>query len=231
MKLLRMLKSFINIACILVPFLVFSQEKDSIVYKDSYGLRIGVDLYNPIGTFIDADRKGFELVGDYRISKNYYIAAELGTMEKTREEDFLNFTTNGQYIKAGVDYNAYENWLDMENSIYFGFRYGFSTFKQTLNSATLNSSPFLPEQPLDTPLVYDNLNAHWVELIIGMKVETLNNLYLGFSFSGKKMVTTKEPNNFKNLFVPGFNRVFLNNSGFGFNYTISYLIPIYKKKK
>ena len=117
MKLLRMLKSFINIICIVVPFLVFSQEKDSIVYKDSYGLRIGVDLYNPIGTFIDADRKGFELVGDYRISKNYYVAAELGTIEKTREEDFINFTTNGQYIKAGIDYNAYENWLDMENSI------------------------------------------------------------------------------------------------------------------
>ncbi len=231
MKLLRMLKSFINIICIVVPFLVFSQEKDSIVYKDSYGLRIGVDLYNPIGTFIDADRKGFELVGDYRISKNYYVAAELGTIEKTREEDFINFTTNGQYIKAGIDYNAYENWLDMENSIYFGFRYGFSTFKQTLNSATLNSSPFLPQQPLDAPIIYDNLNAHWVELIIGMKVETLNNLYLGFSFSGKKMVSTKEPDNFKNLFVPGFNRVFLNNSGFGFNYTISYLIPIYKKVK
>tara|TARA_R110002073_G_scaffold40547_1_gene114831 strand:+ start:36641 stop:37321 length:681 start_codon:yes stop_codon:yes gene_type:complete len=226
-----MLKSFINIICIVVPFLVFSQEKDSIVYKDSYGLRIGVDLYNPIGTFIDADRKGFELVGDYRISKNYYVAAELGTIEKTREEDFINFTTNGQYIKAGIDYNAYENWLDMENSIYFGFRYGFSTFKQTLNSATLNSSPFLPQQPLDAPIIYDNLNAHWVELIIGMKVETLNNLYLGFSFSGKKMVSTKEPDNFKNLFVPGFNRVFLNNSGFGFNYTISYLIPIYKKVK
>lgn len=43
------------------------------------------------------------------------------------------------------------------------------------------------------------------------------------------MISTKEPDGFKNLFVPGFNRVFLNDSGFGFNYTISYLIPIYKR--
>ena len=65
----------------------------------------------------------------------------------------------------------------------------------------------------------------------GMKIETLPNLYLGTQLSLKKMIATKEPKNFKNLYIPGFNRVFSNNLGVGFNYTVSYNIPIINKYK
>jgi len=214
MKHKHILKYYISITCMLFAVTLFSQTNDSIVYKDSYGLRVGVDLYNPISTFIDDNRKGLELVGDYRISKKWYVAAELGYLENTRDEDFINFTTNGQYIKAGVDYNAYENWLDMENLIYIGFRYGYATFNQTLNSASVSNDPFFPIQDVETPVKFDNLNAQWAEFVVGIKAEVLHNVFMGFSFSGKKMISTKEPNNFKNLFVP-----------------VSYLIPLYKKKK
>jgi len=231
-----MLKYFINTVFLLSTIVLFSQQNEvqqnDTILKNNYGLRVGIDVFNPVNAFLNDDRKGLELVGDYRISKKWYVAAELGYLEETTDEDFINFTTNGSYIKAGVDYNAYENWLDMENAIYVGFRYGYSTFSQTLNSFTINNDAFFDD--LATPEIgqkLDNLNAHWAEIVLGIKVETLNNLYLGFSFSGKKMITTKEPDGFKNLFVPGFNRVFLNNSGFGFNYTISYLIPLYKRDK
>ena len=231
-----MLKYFINTVFLLSTIVLFSQQNEvqqnDTILKNNYGLRVGIDVFNPVNAFLNDDRKGLELVGDYRISKKWYAAAELGFLEETTNEDFINFTTNGSYIKAGVDYNAYENWLDMENAIYVGFRYGYSTFSQTLNSFTINNDAFFDD--LATPEIgqkLDNLNAHWAEIVLGIKVETLNNLYLGFSFSGKKMITTKEPDGFKNLFVPGFNRVFLNNSGFGFNYTISYLIPLYKRDK
>ena len=207
-----------------------SELKDSII-KSKYGLRVGVDLFNPVAAIVEDRRNGLELVADYRISKKWFVAAELGYLENRTDLDNINFTTEGQYIKIGADYNAYENWLNMENAIYVGARYGFSTFTQTLNNGILNADPIFGEQPITAPHEFNGLNAHWVELVIGIKAELLNNLYLGFSFSGKRMVSTKEPDNFKNLFVPGFNRVFLNNSGFGFNYTISYLIPLYKKAK
>ncbi len=232
---MHMLKYFINILFLLNCIVSFSQENDKkqdTIIKNKYGLRVGIDLFNPVNTFFNEDRKGLELVGDYRISKKLYIAAELGYLENITDEDFINFTTNGSYLKAGVDYNAYENWLDMENAIYVGFRYGYSTFSQTLNSFTINNDSSLDDlATVENGQKFDNLNAQWAEIVLGIKAEILNNLYLGFSFSGKKMITTKEPEGFKNLFVPGFNRVFLNNSGFGFNYTISYLIPLYKKDK
>lgn len=232
-----MLKYFINILIILTSLSAFSQDagavakKDSVpkVYKDRYGLRVGIDLYNPINSLFNEERKGLEFVGDYRISKRFFIAAELGYLEYKGTEDFFSFTTNGQYIKAGGDFNAYKNWIGMENMIYVGLRYAFSTFDQTLNEYTINADPFLLEQNVPAGTKYDNLTASWIEFVIGMKVEVLHNVFLGFSFRGNQMITSKEPDNFKNLYVPGFNTVFLNDNGFSFNYTISYLIPLYKK--
>ncbi|HEY9170464.1 MAG TPA: DUF6048 family protein [Lutibacter sp.] len=208
------------------------QKTDTIKTKESYGLRIGVDLSKPLISFLEENTKGLEVVGDMRILRNYYAAVELGYEDKISKEDYMNYTTKGSYIKAGVNYNAYKNWIGMSNEIYVGIRYGFSIFDQTLNSYTPNvkGTYFIPTEVLPNT-EFNDLSAHWAELVFGLKAETLKNLYLGFSFSFKKMLSTKEPENFKNLYVPGFNRVYLNDTGFGINYTLSYLIPIVKKEK
>jgi len=226
-----MLKYFINIFFLFFALSSFSQKKDNdtIKYKDRYGLRVGIDLYNPIYSLFDDSRKGLELVGDYRITKRFYLASELGYIENTDLEDFFSYTTNGQYIRVGADFNAYKNWIGMENIFQVGLRYGFSRFDQTLEEYTINADPFLPPKTVTESTKYDNLNAHWVSFVLGIKVEVLQNIFLGASFSGNQLISSKEPDNFDNLFIPGFNKVFLNNNGFSFNYTISYLIPIYRK--
>lgn len=208
------------------------QKADTVKTKESYGLRVGVDLIKPVISFLEEGAKGLELVGDVRVLNNYYAAVELGYEDKTNKEDYINFTTKGSYIKAGVNYNAYKNWVGMTNEIYVGARYGFSLFNQTLNSYTPNvkGTYFIPIE-MQPNTEFKDLSSHWAELVFGMKAETLKNLYLGFSFSFKKMISTKEPENFKNLYVPGFNKVNLNDTGFGMNYTLSYLIPIVKKEK
>jgi len=221
---------FINI---LFTITVISQEEqDTIKVKENYGIRVGVDLSKPITSFLETENKGLEIVSDFRILKNYYAAVELGFLDKTTSEDYINFTTKGSYIKAGFNYNAYENWAGMNNEIYIGLRYGLSFFSQTLNSYTpnVNGTYFIPET-LEPNTEFNDLTAHWVEFVFGMKVETLKNLYLGVSISFNNLINTTDPENFKNLQIPGFNRVFLNNSGVGFNYTISYLIPLIKKNK
>jgi len=227
---LRILLFFISI---LVTSTVSSQqEQDTIKVKENYGIRIGFDLSKPINTFFETENKGFELVGDLRVYKNYYAAVELGFLDKTTNEDYINFTTKGSFIKAGFNYNAYKNWAGMTNEIYVGLRYGLSFFDQTLNSYTPNvKGTYFITETIEPATQFNDLTAHWVEFVFGMKVETLKNLYLGVSISFNNMISTTDPENFKNLHVPGFNRVFLNNTGVGFNYTISYLIPIVKKNK
>ena len=58
-----------------------SIPKDSVVYKTNYGLRLGVDISKPIRSILQDYNSGIEIVGDYRISKKWYIAAELGNEE------------------------------------------------------------------------------------------------------------------------------------------------------
>tara|TARA_R110001583_G_scaffold4351_2_gene25184 strand:+ start:22047 stop:22739 length:693 start_codon:yes stop_codon:yes gene_type:complete len=218
---------------ILVITTVNSQEKqDTIKNIESYGIRIGIDLNKPANTFFQSENKGLELVSDIRVARNYYAVVDLGFSERTTNEDYMNFTSKGSYIKAGFNYNAYKNWKGMTNEIYVGLRYGMSFFNQTLNSYTPNvkGTYFIPITVAPNT-EFKDLTAQWIEFVFGMKVETLKNLYLGVSVSFNNMINVKDPDNFKSLYVPGFNRVFSNNKGIGFNYTLSYLIPIIKKKK
>lgn len=231
----HMYKYFISLLLVLACVNVYAQQadetqKDTIVYKTNYGLRLGVDISKPIRGMLQSDYKGFEFVGDYRISKKWYIASEIGFEEKTTQEDFTNSTAKGNYIRLGVNYNSYKNWLDMNNEIYLGFRYGFATFEQTLNSYEINTgNPVFDSQTITTPVTNTGLTAHWTEIMVGIKAEVYNNIFVGISGSYKIMVSVQDPPNFKTHFAPGFNRVYASNTGFGFNYTISYLIPFSKK--
>lgn len=230
MKIQHILTFYISLFCTLA---VFSQQKvDTVKTKQIYGIRVGVDISKPIISFVDDDKKGLELTGDIRFLPNYYAAVELGYEDVIGTEDYLNYTSKGTYIKLGVNYNAYQNWKGMRNEIYLGTRYAFGLHTQTLNnySVNVNGTYFEPEIK-DINKEYPDLTAHWLEFIIGMRVETFNNLFLGAQLNVKKMITTKDPDNFKSLYIPGFNRVFENNMGIGFNYTLSYLIPIIKKNK
>jgi hypothetical protein len=205
-------------------------KKDSIPpKKERYGLRLGVDLFKLTRMLYEEDYRGIELVGDYRLTRRHYLAAEIGNEKKTVDEDQLNFTTSGTYLKVGFDYNTYENWLNMENIISIGLRYGVSSFSQTLNNFEIyNPNNYFEEILLLPGEKYDGLTAQWIEVIAGTKVKVINNVFVGFNFSLKYLVSQKVPDNFDNLYIPGFNRTYDGKFGVGFNYTISYFIPLYK---
>lgn len=205
-------------------------KKDTTTYKTGYGLRLGIDISKPGLSIFDKSYSGLEIVGDYRISKKWYAATELGYEKEKTFEDFTTSTSKGSYIKLGLNYNAYENWLDMNNEIYVGMRYGFALFDHTLNSYRTNiGNTYFPSNTIDTPVTETGLTAHWTEFQLGIKVETFKNLFISAGFSYKIMLSVDDQTNFKTLYAPGFNRVFESNTGFGFNYTISYLIPFVNK--
>ena len=232
-------KYFISLVfLLLISFSTLAQTEseiesipDSLRIKKKYGLRVGLDLSKPIRTFFDDDYSGFEIVADYRLTKDLYIAGEFGIEETTTATDYLDVTASGTYFKAGVDYNVYTNWLDMDNMIYGGLRVGGSTFKQTRNSfTTYQTNHYWEPFTSNNSVEFSGLTAIWTEIIVGIKAEILNNLYMGLNIQFKYMLTQDQPDNFENLFVPGYNRTYDSGRfGFGYGYTISYRIPLYKK--
>jgi hypothetical protein len=79
---------------------------------------------------------------------------------------------------------------------------------------------------------YTGLNASWLELLAGVKAELFANFYLGGSIRLNVLITNKDSGAFNNIWIPGFNRKNDNSGiGWGFNYTLSYLLPIYRKAR
>lgn len=229
---------FIFSSCITA---VFSQQKEKkITTKDSiapikqkYGIRVGVDISQPIISFFQEEKnkqKGLEIIGDIRFTDRYYAAAELGYESKNTEEDFYSFSTSGSYLKLGANRNFYNNWGDMNNEFFIGARYAFSLFNHQLKNYTVNSSiPFFEKEINSKSIEFNNLSAHWLEIVIGLKAETFTNLFLGINAQFKYLAFSTKPSNFDNIYIPGFRKVSANKLGFGFTYTVSYLIPIIKK--
>jgi len=233
-----MLRFSFSICFVLLSFLGNAQEQTEIkndstvapVKKERYGLRIGVDLFRLTRSFYEKNYRGLELTGDYRVTRKHYLAAEIGNEDKTVDDDQINFTTKGTYLKVGFDFNSYQNWLDMENIISVGLRYGVSSFSQTRNSYQIyNPNQYFGISPVIIDgTQFDGLSAQWIEVVAGMKAEVFQNIFIGFSFRLNRLISQKRPDNFDNLYIPGFNRTYNGDFGVGFNYTVSYFIPLYK---
>lgn len=211
-----------------------SVAKDSIIIKEKYGLRLGGDVVKLVRSLIDDDYKGFEVAADFRLKKKLYIAGEIGIEEKNTINDYLDVSTKGAYIKAGIDYNMYQNWLNMDNMIYSGFRVGASAFSHDLNNLTVyNIDQYWADQFSSTEAKeFNDLTAFWIEIILGIKAEVFNNLYLGLNVQFKILANETVPDNFENVYIPGFNKTYDSSGiGTGISYSISYRIPLYKKNK
>ncbi|WP_345007590.1 DUF6048 family protein [Snuella lapsa] len=213
---------------------IVSTVNDTLKVQLKYGLRVGGDIGKLVRSFVDDDYSGFEVSADYRLKPKLYLAGELGFEEKNTVTDYLDITSKGSYIKAGIDYNMYQNWLDMDNMIYTGFRLAASSFSHNLNSYNIyNTDQFwAPQYSVSEGRSFDGLTAVWAELILGIKAELFNNLYLGLNVQLKMSVTETEPDNFENVYIPGFHKTYDSSGiGVGYGYTISYRIPLYKKVK
>ena len=232
MKKQDMLKFFISIA-IIILFSVknYSQtENDSVIIKNKYGIRIGLDFSKQI-RMLTEDYKGLSLYGDIKIKERLFIVSELGSDEKDLRTENLRSKFSGNYIKVGFNYNLYNNLPGLNNEIYVGFRFATSKFKSEISEYRIyNKDQFWLQDPIFDNIINKGLNANWVELVIGINTELANNLFMGLSLRLNRMLNQKKPENFTNLYIPGFNKVTENNNfGTGLTYSLIYQIPIVKK--
>ena len=100
------LKYYIKYLIILFSYNLFCQNevKNDTINEYKYGFRVGIDISKQIRMFIEDNYKGVEFVGDYRLTKNLYLASEIGNENKLIDLDALKYNSSGTYIKFGIDY-------------------------------------------------------------------------------------------------------------------------------
>ena len=205
-------------------------ENDTIYVKNKYGIRAGIDLSKQI-RMLTEEYSGLSLYGDIKIKERLFIVAELGNDQKKIETENINSKLSGSYIKTGFNYNLYNNLPGLNNEIYVGLRYSQSLFKNELIDYSIyNKNRFWNDQRILEYKEFDNLKSSWIEFVVGFNSEIKNNLFMGLSLRLNRMLKQDIPENFTNLFIPGFNKVTENNNfGTGITYSVIYQIPIIKK--
>jgi len=192
------------------------------------GLKIGADLSRLAIPFIDTTRYGWEITGDYEVINDLFLAAEFGSETTKLDKALYTYKSAGGYTRIGIDYNFMKH-VDPESTdkMLVGLRYGFTTFYQKADNITITDEWW--GNYSGGKIEKNWLAANWVEIVTGMNTQLFNNFYLGWSVRMRiKLGVTNDPL-MEPYSIPGYGKAW-NNTSVGINYTLSYKIPIYKKR-
>lgn len=232
MKIKLMLKYFIST---LVTLSCIAIETNATVANDSlkkFGIRIGTDLQKIIRSASSQEYNGISLNADIRFKESIFLFSEIGNEKKMVEYSSVDSEISGNYIKLGLQFKLNKDIIGIRNLIYSSFGFGISSFDQTILRYNIYNiySDLWGEFTNTDAIILKNLNANWIEIGFGVKTEILNNLFLGIELQLKNLIYQKNKNDIANFYIPGFNRTYeSSNFGTGFNYSLTYLIPIIKK--
>ena len=227
-----MLKYFIST---LVTLSCIAIETNATVSNDSlkkFGIRIGTDLQKIIRSASSQEYNGISFNADIRFKESIFLFSEIGNEKKMVEYSSVDSEISGNYIKLGLQFKLNKDIIGLRNLIYSSFGLGFSSFDQTISRYNIYNiySELWGEFTNTDAIILENLNANWMEIGFGVKTEIFNNLFLGIELQLKNLIYQKNKNDIANFYIPGFNRTYeSSNFGTGFNYSLTYLIPIIKK--
>ena len=229
MKINLMLKYFIST---LVTLSCIAIKTNASVSNDSlkkFGIRIGTDLQKLIKSASSQEYNGISFNADIRFKESIFLFSEIGNEKKIVEYSSVDSEISGNYIKLGLEFKLNKDIIGLRNLIYSSFGLGISSFDQTILRYNIYSDLWGEFTNTDA-INLENLNANWIEIGFGIKTEILNNLFLGIELQLKNLIYQKNKNDIANFYIPGFNRTYEgSNFGTGFNYSLTYLIPIIKK--
>ncbi len=191
----------------------------------TFGPRIGLDLAKFLYYFTEPAEYGAEISADFEIYKNLYPVIELGYSNMSDTTDLFDYASSGTYARLGADYNILPmNDRSVHHSITVGARYGLSIFTQKTENMFVEN-PYWGDVLLDS--YESSLRGHWIELVGGMRAEVLPNLFVGWMLRFKFLLNADMDPNVTPALVPGYGNA-AKNRGFGFSYTVSYKIPLFK---
>lgn len=190
-------------------------------------IKLGIDP-GTLGYMVFSKKRSFmEFEADIDIDR-YFIVANYGLSSYNLDEDTYAYENDGSYLRLGADVNFMQNDPNL-NVAFFGLRYASSSFSDKLDYNT----QAIIESEIGWPSTREtasneNAKANWVEMTSGLKVRIVKQLYMGFTFRYKFMMTIKNTEGLRPYYIPGFGKN-IKTSAFGFNYFISYRLPFRKK--
>lgn len=198
-----------------------SSAKEQVKEKKQklHQVRIGFDIAAIPFNFMHPSRRGYEFQADYNWKDNVSWAAEAGWGTGNVNYPFLEYTTNGAFVRLGVEQNLLSvlNIGDFDNA-FAGVRYGMGFGK-------------LGDAVYKVPSLFGGVSegsapgqayfVHWGEIVGGVKVGIWKSLYAGWTVRGKFLFNSGTFKEHSPNYIPGFGKGD-KKSSFGFNFYLSY---------
>lgn len=193
------------------------------------GIRVGLDLSRIVSAIYYPYRKEVTVVADARINSNLYAAFEGGFASTPYSDTSYSYKGSGVFVTLGVDYNFLKRQYPSEkNMFYTGIRYGFSHFSYEVPSYSIKNTYW--GDHLTGSLPKTNVNAHWIELVVGLKAEIFKNFFMGWNLRERILINNVKTAEMTPLVIPGFGNG-SKGAVFDVQYTVSYVIPFYRLKE
>ena len=179
--------------------------------KDNY-IRLSVDVVHPIIYYFEGGDYKLEFLVDLSISDDLALSLELGQEIINYSNPNIDIYSEGVYFKLGLDNNLYENSLGENNMINVGIRYGISFYDYNVKKINIKNDYW--NTKINSPNKDKNsYQTHFIEALVGIKVEIFTNIYLGWSIRVAKPF--KKKNDLATVYIPGIGE---GKEGWHFNY-------------
>lgn len=178
-------------------------QSDSTIRKGLF--RLNIDLLSPVyGYFSDVpkQRMGGEAMLEFSKNDTLFFLAEVGYHRMDLTKTFFQTVSSGEFLRLGVNrslmkYNSKRDY----DILYVGARVSGSVYNLQYPSF-VEASPYWGSTSISVPSA--NYVALWTEGVLGARIETFKNLFLGFDVRGSLLIYDFNRTDYKTLFVPGF---------------------------
>jgi hypothetical protein len=203
----------------------FSQKKAEVWRYE--GPRIGIDLSRFLLPYMQkGQRSGWEIQTDIPYKGNMFPTFEFGKQSFDDQRDGFHYKNSGTYARLGVDLNIekFESLKD-HDIVFIGARYGYSLFNQEADNIITSNY----WESITSTVPKRAMNAHWAELVFGMKGELFSNFFLGWTLRAKFPFSVTHDPNIKPYIIPGLGKT-TTDVPFDFSFAVSYRFPIFRTK-
>ena len=195
------------------------------------GPRIGYDLASLTLLYFEPERMIYTFSIDYEAWQDIYPVIEFGYQNVVIEHDNYRYGSSGIFGRGGVDINLlkYEQ-TNVYEMFYAGFRYGIAYMTHQADDIYVRDDYF---GDFSGGSIEENqLNAHWISFVGGIRVEVFRNFFMGWSVLANFKLMQVEDANMEPYNIPGFGQG-NKKASLIINYTVAYRIPLqrYKPRK
>lgn len=218
------------------PYAVFGQQEKPKMNRDFSlaALRVGFSVTDPLQPILyEGLEAAYAMQADLSIDR-FMLVADVGTARYARAKQARDtlaspyqYDTRGNYFKVGVDVNFLKDKeantrFAKDNVLFWGLRFANSSFSANATFDLEDDLGVWGDIPVNEH--HDKLSAWWIEMVAGIKVEVIKNVFLGYTMQFRFLKNFSQETSLVPYDVPGFGSGNRNNI-FGFDYYVFYRIP------